>query len=1141
MASLSEQLKWVVTADANQAIAAFKKVGDTADKELGNAQSRLDKVGSGMTKFGVTSLASAAVVGTALVKAAGSFEDLALAAAKFSASSGLSIEASSKWIEVAGDIGISTETISGSFNKMEKALGKTPAKFAEYGVAIAKAKDGTTDVNQTFLNVVDALGRIDDPIKRNTASTALLGKSWTDVALLVQQGSTSLQASLDNVDASKTITPAEAQTAKEYQASLDSLHDSVEALTLSVGKGAAPVIGAFADGIGKAISAVSSLDNVTGGAVGTIATIATVGIGAAGALTAIAGKAIKLRDSLTSVDVDGVRSMTNLSKGLVTAGIVAAGAGLIYNALSEDKERVTAITDDFTAALQAEAAGQKDATSAAIANRIATGTIAELAEKAGISTVELADVINGKSVPAWDALKQAIADSTSGPGSESLYARNKALGESMGLTADEAGVLFSRVNELAGAMGNAQHDSAALTAAQNALKGSTGATATAAEVASFWWNKSGTAVQDLKVGTEAATIATDRSAQAAYQAGEANAAWAKQTDEAKRSSDNLSASLAAQRKASQDLIDTELSAIDKKYAARKADGDALDAQVALVAALNDKKRTMESVATATDNAFDATLAATQADLAAKGVALDSKAGIDGQADALFKLAGTLDANSPLRTRLLEYIRDLQNIPTTISTTATFHTSGNFVSGDTAGAKGKNTAGGGPVRAGEAYLVGDGPGGVPTPWSEIFVPSTDGTILTAPQTRAAMRGQSRATGGSTGGLVQNVSYVSTPSSADSSVASLPGASADDVQREQDRIQAAMYKTGRISLAAYRDYARGRMALAADLSDDWLTQYDLINQLNDAEQKANDDKTKAATDAVQADKDAADALLANQDEVQAAMFATGAISQQAYTEYLAGRLGSYQQYSQDWLSIWQQIKQLNDQQAAEQKQAAADQKAAYDANRALEQQAIKDAYDHAQAIKALSDAQANEAAGVNDVLAAGAEGGRIQNDRNATAADRAQATEDLVDAENKVADDAYRTILAGATAETLDVGSVEWDRYMRRVLQASIDGYTARGFGITAAALSGYLTGIPNLAKGGIIQATPGGTLVRAGEAGRDEAIVPLGAGGFGGDTFHIHLTAQSLTGKIDPRTADMLVEAITQAQRRNGRASLSKAA
>ena len=34
------------------------------------------------------------------------------------------------------------------------------------------------------------------------------------------------------------------------------------------------------------------------------------------------------------------------------------------------------------------------------------------------------------------------------------------------------------------------------------------------------------------------------------------------------------------------------------------------------------------------------------------------------------------------------------------------------------------------------------------------------------------------------------------------------------------------------------------------------------------------------------------------------------------------------------------------------------------------------------------------------------------------------------------------------------------------------------------------GIPGLAEGGIVKARPGGTLIRAGEARRDEAVVPL---------------------------------------------------
>lgn len=48
-------------------------------------------------------------------------------------------------------------------------------------------------------------------------------------------------------------------------------------------------------------------------------------------------------------------------------------------------------------------------------------------------------------------------------------------------------------------------------------------------------------------------------------------------------------------------------------------------------------------------------------------------------------------------------------------------------------------------------------------------------------------------------------------------------------------------------------------------------------------------------------------------------------------------------------------------------------------------------------------------------------------------------------------------------------------------------------------------IPDAAKGGIVKARPGGTIVRVGEAGQDEAIVPLGRGGMG-NSYNITINA-----------------------------------
>lgn len=62
--------------------------------------------------------------------------------------------------------------------------------------------------------------------------------------------------------------------------------------------------------------------------------------------------------------------------------------------------------------------------------------------------------------------------------------------------------------------------------------------------------------------------------------------------------------------------------------------------------------------------------------------------------------------------------------------------------------------------------------------------------------------------------------------------------------------------------------------------------------------------------------------------------------------------------------------------------------------------------------------------------------------------------------------------------------------------------------------GQTWSIPNMAHGGIVPATPGGRLIRVAEAGRDEAIVPLGRGtrGMGDTHVHVHVHGHALASK-----------------------------
>jgi len=245
---------------------------------------KLKAAGSGLGATLQDNLGAAALsAGTALVgfgiKAVTAFQHVALAAGKFSDATGLAVEDASRWIEVAGDIGVSSDEVESALGKMNKTLGNSPALFTKLGVEVAKTKDGNTDVNGTFLNVIDRLNGITDPAEKARVATQLLGKGWQGMAELIAQGSGKLKASLAGVQDGKVINAAELEKARDLRAKLDDLSDSIENVTLKIGGDLAPavanVVGAISDATGvmadlndktKELTGIPLTDWVTGGA-----------------------------------------------------------------------------------------------------------------------------------------------------------------------------------------------------------------------------------------------------------------------------------------------------------------------------------------------------------------------------------------------------------------------------------------------------------------------------------------------------------------------------------------------------------------------------------------------------------------------------------------------------------------------------------------------------------------------------------------------------------------------------------------------------------------------------------------------------------------------------------------------------------
>lgn len=262
----------IVTEFADKGIVAAQASFANFKNRVAEADGGLNKLKAGAgaafdsikANAGAMALGAGTAIAGFAMKAIGDFQKLALEVDKFSNSSGLAAEEASKWVEVAGDIGVESGTLTSAFNKLNRATADNSEAFADLGVEIAKTSSGATDVNETFLRTVDALRKVEDPAQRAKLATQLLGKSWTEVSELIQMGSTELRTALEGVSDAKIIDEEEINKAKELRAAQDALGDAFQDISLAVGEFLIPALTNAMNAVTKLNDAIGPLTSVAG-------------------------------------------------------------------------------------------------------------------------------------------------------------------------------------------------------------------------------------------------------------------------------------------------------------------------------------------------------------------------------------------------------------------------------------------------------------------------------------------------------------------------------------------------------------------------------------------------------------------------------------------------------------------------------------------------------------------------------------------------------------------------------------------------------------------------------------------------------------------------------------------------------------
>jgi hypothetical protein len=352
MATVTQRLAFLISANADSAIKAFEKTSGSAAKEMAKAEKSLEKAGANLTKFGAAGLAAAGTLGGGLFKLAqGAIEDQkaqALLAEQLRNSTGATqkqIDAVEKLIDkTARATGVADDQLRPALGNLVRAFGDTDKATT----VLSTALDISAATGRDLETVTIALGRA---ASGNVGALSRLGIPLDENVKKSKDFNAALQA------LNEQFGGAAAARAETYAGKLDRAKVAISEAGESIGTAFIPVVEKSATAIAGTVNKLGEINNATGGAIGKFAAFGTVGLGVVSTLSLVAGQAIKLRDRFTTLGDDGERSMTKLGNAAKYASLTLAAIGLseatfaVLNEMNNSSQKLEQGLQDLNVAL----------------------------------------------------------------------------------------------------------------------------------------------------------------------------------------------------------------------------------------------------------------------------------------------------------------------------------------------------------------------------------------------------------------------------------------------------------------------------------------------------------------------------------------------------------------------------------------------------------------------------------------------------------------------------------------------------------------------------------------------------------------------------------------------------------------------
>lgn len=412
-------LKW------KEALANAQTDLNKTESNLSNVKNGLDDTGKSLEDSGKkaasfgdilkANLISEAIVGGvkalagAIKELAGSLASCVTDSAKFadsvsslSVKTGLSTDTIQEFQYMAELTDVSLETVTGSLTKLTKNMdaakdgtGSAADAFKALGVEVTDVEGNLRSNSDVFLEVIDALGEMDNATERDATSMAIFGKKAQDLNSLVAIGSKGIEGFAKEAhDMGYVLDKDALQSLGAVDDAMQRLKNTGTTLKNQIGLALAPSISGLADELMGFMKQIDFSNGLTGIIDSILAALPT-------ALSSLLENVSTIVDAITPIVpevIDGlITAFTENAPMLITAAIqmaIALGKGLV--------QAVPQILTSLPAVIQA------------ILDGFSTG-LAPMLEQGKKVISDMWDGISGSAAMIWDNISSFVTDNIFAP------------------------------------------------------------------------------------------------------------------------------------------------------------------------------------------------------------------------------------------------------------------------------------------------------------------------------------------------------------------------------------------------------------------------------------------------------------------------------------------------------------------------------------------------------------------------------------------------------------------------------------------------------------------------------------------------------------------------------------------------------